>query len=127
MFGHIHFDDLMLTSSYESWKAYGQSKLANVLFTYELARRVQPNTSITVNCLHPGIVRTELSRCGHRLSRWEHAVHACVMPCNYWSWQGTALLCDGPDIVSEHCFVAAHFTHGNPCNLPWPADCAPVL
>lgn len=47
----------------------GQSKLANVLFTYELARRLQPGNSgssttsnITVNCLHPGVVRTELSR-----------------------------------------------------------------
>lgn len=58
------FDDLMLTNSYDRWKAYGQSKLANVLFTYELARRLQPATNITVNCLHPGVVRTELSRWG---------------------------------------------------------------
>jgi retinol dehydrogenase-14 len=42
--------------------AAGQSKLANILFTYELARKLQPSTSMTANCLHPGVVRTELSR-----------------------------------------------------------------
>lgn len=47
----------------------GQSKLANIMFTYELARRLQPANagssavgSITANALHPGVVRTELSR-----------------------------------------------------------------
>jgi NAD(P)-dependent dehydrogenase (short-subunit alcohol dehydrogenase family) len=55
--GKINFDDLQLTNHYSSWKSYGQSKLANILFTYELARRLQ-GTNITVNCLHPGGVRT---------------------------------------------------------------------
>ena len=66
LFGQMHFDDIMLKGpgAYDPWKAYGQSKLANVLFTYELARRLQPSTRITVNCLHPGVVRTELSRYG---------------------------------------------------------------
>lgn len=40
----------------------GQSKLANIMFTYELAKRLQHMQKITVNCLHPGVVRTELSR-----------------------------------------------------------------
>eukprot|EP00879_Flechtneria_rotunda_P021676 GHRR01022856.1.p1 GENE.GHRR01022856.1~~GHRR01022856.1.p1 ORF type:complete len:328 (+),score=65.48 GHRR01022856.1:56-1039(+) len=61
-FGQINFKDLQSEHNYDRWKAYGQSKLANVLFTYELARRLQPDTSITINCLHPGVVRTELSR-----------------------------------------------------------------
>lgn len=41
---------------------YGQSKLANIVFSYELARRLGPSSKITVNALHPGIVRTELGR-----------------------------------------------------------------
>jgi NAD(P)-dependent dehydrogenase (short-subunit alcohol dehydrogenase family) len=45
-----------------SFPATGQSKLANIMFTYELARKLQPSTGITANCLHPGVVRTELSR-----------------------------------------------------------------
>jgi NAD(P)-dependent dehydrogenase (short-subunit alcohol dehydrogenase family) len=54
---HIHFDDLMLERNYRGLKAYGQSKLANQLFTFELARRLQM-TGVTANCLHPGVVRT---------------------------------------------------------------------
>jgi NAD(P)-dependent dehydrogenase (short-subunit alcohol dehydrogenase family) len=57
--GHIHFDDLNLEKGYGAWKAYCQSKLANVLFTYELARRLE-GTGVTANCVHPGVVGTNL-------------------------------------------------------------------
>jgi NAD(P)-dependent dehydrogenase (short-subunit alcohol dehydrogenase family) len=55
--GRIDFDDLQGESSYSGGRAYNQSKLANVLFTYELARRLQ-GISITANAVHPGMVRT---------------------------------------------------------------------
>lgn len=56
--GTIDFDDLQGEKGYKGAKAYSQSKLANVLFTYELARRLK-GTGITANCLHPGAgVRT---------------------------------------------------------------------
>jgi len=55
--GKINFDDLQLTKNYSSLKSYGQSKLANIMFTYELARRLE-GTNITANCLHPGGVKT---------------------------------------------------------------------
>ena len=55
--GRIEFDDLQGERSYSGARAYNQSKLANVLFTYELARRLQA-TSVTANALHPGVVRT---------------------------------------------------------------------
>lgn len=61
-FGRIDFDDLQSARGYQPWKAYGQSKLANVLFTYELARRLPPTASCTANTLHPGVVNTELAR-----------------------------------------------------------------
>ncbi|HEY6403089.1 MAG TPA: SDR family oxidoreductase [Blastocatellia bacterium] len=57
--GHIYFEDLNLENGYGVWKAYAQSKLANVLFTYELARRLG-GTGVTANCLHPGVVGTNL-------------------------------------------------------------------
>jgi NAD(P)-dependent dehydrogenase (short-subunit alcohol dehydrogenase family) len=58
--GTIDFDDLQGEKQYKTAKAYGQSKLANVLFTYELARRLE-GTGVTANCLHPGAgVRTNL-------------------------------------------------------------------
>ena len=58
--GTIDFDDLQGEKVYKTAKAYSQSKLANVLFTYELARRLE-GTGVTANCLHPGAgVRTNL-------------------------------------------------------------------
>jgi retinol dehydrogenase 14 len=51
--GTIDFDDLQGEKSYKGPKAYSQSKLATVLFTYELARRLE-GTGISANCLHPG-------------------------------------------------------------------------
>jgi len=55
--GRIDFDDLQGERSYSGARAYSQSKLANVLFTYELARRLQ-GSAVTVNALHPGLTRT---------------------------------------------------------------------
>jgi len=55
--GRIAFDDLQGESDYSGARAYNQSKLANVLFTYELARRQGPD-GITANALHPGVVST---------------------------------------------------------------------
>jgi NAD(P)-dependent dehydrogenase (short-subunit alcohol dehydrogenase family) len=58
--GRIDFDDLQGERSYSGARAYNQSKLANVLFTYELARRLAATsaTAVTANALHPGVVRT---------------------------------------------------------------------
>ena len=55
--GRIDFDDLQGARNYFGARAYNQSKLANVLFTYELARRLA-GTSVTANTLHPGLVST---------------------------------------------------------------------
>ena len=59
--GDIHFDDLQFERRYRGQAAYNQSKLANVLFTYELARRLD-GTGVTVNCLAPGVTRTNFGR-----------------------------------------------------------------
>ena len=57
--GKIHFDDINLHKGFNVFKAYSQSKLANVLFTRELARRLK-DKGITVNCCHPGAVATNI-------------------------------------------------------------------
>ena len=57
----INFDDLQFERGYSIMRCYGQSKLANVLFTYELARRLE-GTGVTANCLHPGVVRTGFAK-----------------------------------------------------------------
>jgi NAD(P)-dependent dehydrogenase (short-subunit alcohol dehydrogenase family) len=55
--GKIDFDDLQGERGYSGQRAYNQSKLANVMFTYELARRLD-GTRVTATVLHPGVVRT---------------------------------------------------------------------
>jgi NAD(P)-dependent dehydrogenase (short-subunit alcohol dehydrogenase family) len=67
--GAIHFDDLSAERGYSAWRAYSQSKLANVLFTRELARRLE-GTDVTVTCLHPGVVRTGFGRRGSAFIRF---------------------------------------------------------
>ncbi|OXA42771.1 retinol dehydrogenase 13 [Folsomia candida] len=59
--GRINFEDLNSEKEYDPGAAYNQSKLANVLFTKELAKRLQ-GTGVTTNALHPGIVKTEIGR-----------------------------------------------------------------
>jgi NAD(P)-dependent dehydrogenase (short-subunit alcohol dehydrogenase family) len=58
----IHFDDLQWERSYNRVAAYGQAKLANLLFTYELQRRLAPHGTTIAAAAHPGGSRTELSR-----------------------------------------------------------------
>jgi len=55
--GKMDFDDIQSEKNYSGFKAYSQSKLANVLFTYELARKLE-GTKVTANALHPGFVDT---------------------------------------------------------------------
>lgn len=56
----LRFDDLEMATGYSGFKAYGKSKLMNVLFTYELARRAP--AGVTVNAVHPGVVATGIVR-----------------------------------------------------------------
>jgi len=61
--GEIHFDNINLRDgAYAPMKAYNQSKLANVLFTRELAKRLGPNSTISTYSLHPGVVKTDIAK-----------------------------------------------------------------
>jgi NAD(P)-dependent dehydrogenase (short-subunit alcohol dehydrogenase family) len=57
--GSIHFDDPQLEHGWNAYEAYSQSKLANVLFAYALARRLT-GTGVSSNALHPGVIGTKL-------------------------------------------------------------------
>jgi NAD(P)-dependent dehydrogenase (short-subunit alcohol dehydrogenase family) len=59
--GPLDFDDLQSSKGYASMKVYGKSKLANILFTRELGRRLE-GSGVTANCLHPGFVGSNLAR-----------------------------------------------------------------
>ena len=71
----IRFDDLQGERRFRGIRAYNQSKLANVLFTLELAGRLE-GSGVTANCVHPGVVRSEL---GHE-SRLFRAVTGLIGP-----------------------------------------------
>lgn len=57
----LDFANLQSEKGYDGMQAYSRSKLANILFTYELARRLA-DSGVTVNCLHPGVIRSGLQR-----------------------------------------------------------------
>ena len=57
--GHLDFDDLQMEKGYRVMRAYARAKLAQVMFTHELAKRLQ-GTGVTANCLHPGAVATNI-------------------------------------------------------------------
>jgi NAD(P)-dependent dehydrogenase (short-subunit alcohol dehydrogenase family) len=72
-FGRMNFDDLQSERSYQRWRAYGQSKLANLLFAYELERRLVARGSDTMSlACHPGWAATNLQLAGPRMdeSSW---------------------------------------------------------
>ena len=63
--GSMHWDDIELHDDYSGMKAYAQSKLANVLFTYELARSLE-RENVTVNALHPGVIASNFGATNNR-------------------------------------------------------------
>ena len=64
----LDLDNLNLEHGWDSWRSYSNSKLANILFTRELARRLE-GTGVTANCAHPGVVRTGFGRDASPLMR----------------------------------------------------------
>jgi NAD(P)-dependent dehydrogenase (short-subunit alcohol dehydrogenase family) len=67
--GRIDFKDMNMSRHYSFWEAYARSKLANILFTYALARRLAQRR-IDVNCLHPGTLPTGIATGHSRLAGW---------------------------------------------------------
>lgn len=77
MGGRINFADLQGQHRYGGWRAYAQSKLANLLFTYELARRLD-HTEVTANAVHPGFVATGFGRNNHGAFAWLIRLAQCA-------------------------------------------------
>lgn len=107
----IQFDNLSGESGYDPQMAYGQSKLANVLFTLELAKRLQ-GTKATANALRPGVIPTNL---GRHMPRWKVIALETV---------GKLFTKTIPQGAATTCYVATHpslaetngyfFEHCNP-------------
>lgn len=93
--GGIEFDNLSGERGYEAWKAYGQSKMANLLFAKELARRFE-GTRKTANAVHPGVIFTNLSRHMNPVVRFVFGL-------------GESLVLKSPgEGAATQCYVAVH-------------------
>jgi NAD(P)-dependent dehydrogenase (short-subunit alcohol dehydrogenase family) len=119
----IQFENLSGSARYSSWKAYGQSKFANLLFAKELARRFE-GTKRTANAVHPGVIQTNLGRHMPSVAR---IVFGAVSP---------LLLKSVAQGAATQCYVAVHpaAAHANgqyfaDCNIARPRKDAldPVL
>jgi NAD(P)-dependent dehydrogenase (short-subunit alcohol dehydrogenase family) len=93
--GGIQFDNLSGASGYRPWAAYGQSKLANLLFASELARRFA-GSKRTAYSVHPGVIRTELVR---HLNPAARVVFGAL---------GPIMLKSIPQGAATQCYVATH-------------------
>ena len=96
----IHFEDVEYKQGYGSWKVYGHSKLANILFTRELARRLKESGSnVTANCLHPGFVRTNFGD-GPGIGSWGFKVLSAVAAISPEKGAQTSVyLASSPDVA----------------------------
>jgi NAD(P)-dependent dehydrogenase (short-subunit alcohol dehydrogenase family) len=97
----LDFGNLQGELSYNRWQAYKRSKLANLLFTYELARRIDP-ARVTVNALHPGFVATGIG-VRHRFVPGFIWGLACVAAISPQAGAATSIhLATSPDVAGSH-------------------------
>ena len=112
--GDIHFDDLQWEKKYDRWGAYAQSKLANLLFAYELQRRFAGTgiKAISVSC-HPGYAATNLQYAGPQMEGSAFAL--------WLSRTGNALFAQKQDIGALPTLFAAVAAEVNGCDYIGPA------
>jgi NAD(P)-dependent dehydrogenase (short-subunit alcohol dehydrogenase family) len=99
--GHIRFDDLNAERFYWGFGRYGETKLANILFTTELARRLH-GTGVTANCFHPGIVATGFNQNNGWL---QSAIMSVVRPFSRTPKKGAETLvwlANSPDVADQN-------------------------
>ncbi|HEX8726968.1 MAG TPA: SDR family oxidoreductase [Ktedonobacterales bacterium] len=114
----IPFDDLQQTHHpYRGLRVYGQSKLANILFTYELARRVA-DTGVTANTLHPGVVGSNFAMNNGGIIKYGYIVARPFMLSTEKGAQTSVYLATSPDVasVSGQYFVKCRPTQSSPAS-----------
>lgn len=105
--GLLDFDDLQYERrSYRAMQAYGTSKLANILFTRELARRLE-GTGTTTNCVHPGVIRSGFGRDEPGFMKWLVIIGSPFLQSPTSGARGNIHLSTSPDVadVSGEYFI----------------------
>ena len=95
--GTMKFDDLGGERNYGLRQSYGQSKLANILFTYELARKLD-GTNVAANCLHPGAIGTGLGKNNGLLGRIIVPIVGLVLKTPEQGARTSVYLASSPDV-----------------------------
>jgi retinol dehydrogenase 12 len=96
----LDLDDPNLEREWDSWRSYANSKLANILFTRELARRLD-GTGVTANCAHPGVVRTGFGRDARPLLKIGIAIGRAFMLSPERGADTVVYLASSPDVASQ--------------------------
>jgi NAD(P)-dependent dehydrogenase (short-subunit alcohol dehydrogenase family) len=96
----IPFDDVGAERSYRSFRRYGETKLANILFTTELARRID-GTDVTANCFHPGLVASGFNRNNGWLMSLAMTIIKPFARSPEKGAQTLVWLVDSPDVANE--------------------------
>lgn len=95
--GEFDPDNLQLEDGFKPFKAYGNSKLFNILFTKELAHRLR-DTSVTANCLHPGLVGSNFGQSGNLLVRLFYTLGKPFMTSNKEGAQTSIYLASSEEV-----------------------------
>ena len=97
--GKLDFDDLTMEKRFSTFRAYGTSKLCNILFTRELSRKLA-GTGVTANCLHPGFVRTRIGDNNRSLAWIGRIVKLFGLPPEKGA-ETIVYLSSSPEVVAE--------------------------
>ena len=97
-FAKLNFDDIDNEHKFSGFRTYANSKLFNILFSYELARRLE-GTEVTVNALHPGVIRTNLGKDNtNKLIRLLSTIFRLFMMSSKKGARTTVYLANSPDV-----------------------------
>lgn len=94
------FNDINCEKGYNSMKVYGQSKLYNIIFTYELDKRLKADgiKNVTVNCLHPGVIASNFGSSGSVLMRFAVKIARPFLQTNEQGAETQIYLSTSPDV-----------------------------
>lgn len=95
--GEFDPDNIQLKTGYDNWKAYGNSKLFNILFTTQLAKKLE-GTEVTANCLHPGVIASNFGQSSTWLVRVFYKFAGPLMKDNRQGAETTIYLATSPEV-----------------------------
>lgn len=95
--GEFNPQNIQLKTGYDNWKAYGNSKLFNILFTKELAERLK-DTEVTANCLHPGVIASNFGQSSTWLVKVFYKLAGPLMKNNRQGAETTIYLATSPEV-----------------------------